>query len=64
MTDPYVTNFPMLGYRISDGGLGYRLEYEHYGEWLEIMDAVKYIDCLHAMHDDIRRMTRSAEVAR
>lgn len=48
------TEFPLLGYKIVEGGLGYRLLYDSYGEWIEVMDAVEHYDCVEAMHKDIK----------
>lgn len=52
-----ITTFPMLGYRIIMGvGLGNRLEWFDIlgNEWVFVMDAIHYYDCIEAMQYDVK----------
>lgn len=47
---------PMPGYRVTAGGLGWRLEYRDpfTGDWEWVMDSIRRDECIHAMILDIR----------
>ena len=51
---PFVTDFPLLGYRIRKGGLGYILEWWDGAEWMWTMDSIHYADCVNHMWRDTK----------